>query len=915
MKAQTVGWLIVLALIKKFSCGTRDNPFQLQNKVEAKEGSCIEIKCNITRNLEIGSSVYWFWMKNANWNGTDFNGTVIYSSNIQKRPVSAEYAGRVEYIGSSSWTLRPKTQCSILINNLTKMDSGNYSLRYVGKLQNKWFTKTGTNLTVHENPCPIIFEKPPTVKENETVTLTCSTLNSCPSNPQIEGLTHLPTKSITPTESIKSTMVSFTANWMDDGKEFSCQTHDKPDRCMVRNISVVVEYAPKDTSAMVSPKSITEGQTVTFTCSAKGRPDPTYTWFKKARAQVQQMEMGKDIWEISSITASQSGEYYCEAQNEHGETRSNPVLIDVTYAPNVMIEMTPHGPPIRQGLEMTLNCSVKSSNPQPSSYAWFKDGACIKKEQTYYVPWIKPEDSGNYSCEANNTAGSGRSETFLIEVEYRPRKTDILIPGSVKTNRQSVKVGRSLTVICNTEANPAPNKYSWYRYSENKWTDSLQWTSNTTSNNRLYFESVKRADEACYSCNATNIIGTGDNSESLWIQVLYPPTNVMLTMDTEVRSGEFITISCTVESFPPSSLTLTRTSTSSARSSEWHMTKSANDGHKNIFSHGFNVTSAHAGFYTCYANNSIGEQRSTQRKLVVKYIPQNVTIKAQPGLEVIENQTLTLDCSAHSQPPVTSVTWMKVIDGKDVVVKRIQSFTLKSVTPSDSGSYSCTATNELGSGKSQPVYVHVKYAPKHTTVTRGAVQQLEDGMHAVTLSCSSLSYPKAERYVWYMEKDDYPGYIKVSYHQNYTVNSDKPGVYYCTAENEIDKRMSDPVELFLNRRLTKILIFVLFFILIIIALVFIIRSRRKQSIQQGTSNRRSGWTRFSFLAWWNDNIRRNLTSEPKTQPCQPPPDRTAASNINTVYCTLNLPAKQVSQVVQSKLHNTHIKKTVSEGCL
>ena len=70
-------------------------------------------------------------------------------------------------------------------------------------------------------------------------------------------------------------------------------------------------------------------------------------------------------------------------------------------------------------------------------------------------------------------------------------------------------------------------------------------------------------------------------------------------------------------------------------------------------------------------------------------------------------------------------------------------------------------------------------------------------MHAVTLSCNSLSYPPVRQYVWYMKKDDYQGNIEVSYHQNYTVNSDKPGVYYCTAENEIDKRMSDPIEMFL----------------------------------------------------------------------------------------------------------------------
>ncbi|XP_067456923.1 B-cell receptor CD22 isoform X3 [Thunnus thynnus] len=729
MNAQTVGWLIFLALIKKLSCG-KGIPFELQSKVEAKEGSCVEIRCNIKNKVSDVDGAYWFWMKNATWSDNDYHGTIIYSNGTSQHPVSPDFAKRVSYIGSpsSEWKspYSSKPLCSILICDLKKIDSGNYSLRYVGS--DKWFTREEAILTVDENPCLVVFETPPVVKENEKITLRCNTSSACPSNPKIEGLLSVQLSEAPQNNGEhKSTTVHFTANWKDDGKEVLCQTQDNTDKYMVRNISLIIEYGP--------------------------------------------------------------------------------------------------------------------------------------------------------------------------------RKTNISVP-----HHTGVKVGHSLTFTCDTDANPVPHKYSWYGYNKNKQIYASQWTSQTTTDNSLHLESVQRADELCYICNATNNIDTGEDSRLLCIPVLYPPTNITLSMDTEVREGQPITIKCTVESFPPSMLTLKRTSTSSPQSSEWVITAQLSAD----LSHTFNVTSTHAGSYTCHAENSEGTQTSTERKLVVKYAPQDVAIRAQPNLVVNENKSLTLVCNAQSYPPVTSTTWM--IDGKEAIVNTAKSFTLKSVTPSDSGLYSCKASNEIGSRQSKPVEVQVKYAPKHTNITKVVEQQLTNGTRVVMLTCSSHCYPPVKQYEWYMKMDGNSKDKRVSSRQSYRVFSNQPGVYYCIAENEIGRKMSDPYELFLDGVLKKVLIFSFgcLLIIIIIIIAFIYRCRRNKSIQQGTSNRLPWWTCFSFLACWNSNRRRNLTSEPglaepsrsrddllpyqprrpKTQPPQPRPDTTAASNINSVYCAVNLPRKQ-----------------------
>lgn len=90
-------------------------------------------------------------MKNRNWTANDYNGTIIYSTNSSEREVSPNFIDRVKYVGSPSpeWLQRsyksPKL-CSILICNLNKTDSGNYSFRFVGSV--KWATEEEAILTV-----------------------------------------------------------------------------------------------------------------------------------------------------------------------------------------------------------------------------------------------------------------------------------------------------------------------------------------------------------------------------------------------------------------------------------------------------------------------------------------------------------------------------------------------------------------------------------------------------------------------------------------------------------------------------------------------------------------------------------------------------------------------------------------------
>lgn len=89
-------------------------------------------------------------------------------------------------------------------------------------------------------------------------------------------------------------------------------------------------------------------------------------------------------------------------------------------------------------------------------------------------------------------------------------------------------------------------------------------------------------------------------------------------------------------------------------------------------------------------------------------------------------------------------------------------------------------------------------APKHTHITREAEQQNTEGRSFVKLTCNSQSFPPVKKYEWYQKAKR--GDIRLTDGQTYNVYSDAPGMYYCVAKHEISDRLSDPVELFADRK-------------------------------------------------------------------------------------------------------------------
>ncbi|XP_060936964.1 B-cell receptor CD22-like [Limanda limanda] len=853
------------------------------------------------------------------------NVSLTLSCSAESNPPVSSVTWRKTTDGREEIVQQNQTQ-TFRVNSASPSDSGLYSCEATNDIGRE-----------KSQPAEVEVRYPPTepklsmsseVTEGQNITINC-TVESFPQSTLTLMKTNTNHQSLKITENnlysrhINSLSNTFTVTSANAGWYF-CRAENTEGYKDSEQKELVVKYSPKHVTVQANPGlDVKENVSLTLSCSAESNPPvSSVTWRKTTDGREEIIQQTQtQTFRVNSASPSDSGLYSCEATNDIGSGKSQPAEVKVIYSPNnVKVRANP-GLDVKEKVSLTLSCSAESY-PPVSSVTWMKttDGReeIIQQtwRKTFRVNSASPSDSGLYSCEATNDIGSEKSQTAEVKVRYKPRKTTISVSGS---SDNQVKVGRYLTLTCDTDANPAPTTYSWYR-SKNQQTDS--WWK--TTNSRELSLTIQRADEACYRCSASNLVGEGDESQPVCIKVLYPPTEPILSMRSEVTEDETITISCTVESFPESTLTLMRTNT-------YHQTLKINENNLysraiNTLSHTFTVTSDDTGWYVCRAQNTEGSKDSKKKELVVKYSPKHVTVQANPGLDVKENVLLTLSCSADSNPPVSSVTWRKTTDGREEIIQQTQTqtFRVNSASPSDSGLYSCEATNDIGSGKSQPAEVKVRFAPKHTNITESAEKQELDGRSSVMLSCFSHSFPTVQHYSWYRKSQGEEKDEIVSKHQNHTVYSNQSGVYYCIAENEIDQRSSDPVHLF-ERNSLDILMFIvpaLFVLMIIILIIVVLRYRRKKSIQQGTTNTESP---TGFSGRCNGPRRRSLTYEnvsvepfrsrddlfseqlrrPEAPALQPLPDSTPPTDINAVYSILSLPqAASAQNPTRQKAGNT-----------
>ncbi|XP_073330598.1 sialoadhesin-like [Pagrus major] len=357
----------------------------------ALKGSTVEINCTYTYPSRIDGG------------DTEVKETFWFTKLSGNQPVDlstdSDYQGRVEY---SCY----EKSCTLRITDLRESDSAEYKFRFItNQPAGRYTGSPGVTLRVTDLQ----------VKVNK--------LSSSRSELKCHSSCRLPDRSsyiwYMSGEKIQSQTSSHSV-YINYGDSYSCAVKGHED------FPSPPVYAPKLPSVSVSPSAeIVEGSSVTLTCSSDANPAAKYTWYKENGDPDLQPLSKEPQLVFSSIQSSDSGEYYCTAENELGRRTSEYISINMTYAPKLPSVSVSPSAEIVEGSSVTLTCS-SDANPA-ANYTWYKENEDSPKAsgQIFTITDFRAEHSGNYYCEAQNSRGRHNSTLQLIVVAG-------LIPGSVE---------------------------------------------------------------------------------------------------------------------------------------------------------------------------------------------------------------------------------------------------------------------------------------------------------------------------------------------------------------------------------------------------------------------------------------------------------------------------------------------------
>ncbi|KAM8927834.1 B-cell receptor CD22-like [Pelodytes ibericus] len=602
------------------------------------------------------------WFHNAVYNHSikEYIGNIVYSS-ASESTQDPYFAGRVEHLG------KIEEDCTILITNLQREDSGNYSLRLWSK-DSKWMSPNTLRLIISDSgPDLIIHQENTRVRELEKVTLVCTVNYLCreqEANLTWTGNVKGKKEEVSRVDMEMKNTLTFTASWKNHNDTLQCLLARPSKETELRSIVLNVEYAPRDVQIFPNNSTITikKGDKLMLECMVHSSNPPVtmYTWYHDRKRG----DNTAKRFEVSS-----PGIYRCEATNNVDAAMSAPVKIVVQLSIK-----TPQY--IKEGEKVFLDCRADAS-PAPKKYTWYKNS--VKTSTTtgrYTISQIKESDTGPYECEAQNELGVKKSNPETLDIKYAPKGTVVVINPS----RTAYNEGEQVHFSCITNrSNPAVSSISWMR--DGRAIHSLGSPVKLTPKH-----------SGNYTCSAKNAIGPSVSQNppnKVTVEILNSPKNVI--------EGQNVSLRCSASESEPK-----------VRSFQWYK-----DGNRYMGPREINrldsIKSSDSGKYYCEAEHDLKTVTSEPVEIDVQYAPRDLRVSISPSETVVEKTNVELSCDAKSNPRVKNndYSWYQ---NNVSLRKYFKTLTLVEINLEEGGEYYCTADNEIGGGKSETVKIHISYS-------------------------------------------------------------------------------------------------------------------------------------------------------------------------------------------------------------
>uniref|UniRef100_A0A3Q3BF68 Kirre like nephrin family adhesion molecule 1b n=1 Tax=Kryptolebias marmoratus TaxID=37003 RepID=A0A3Q3BF68_KRYMA len=239
---------------------------------------------------------------------------------------------------------------------------------------------------------------------------------------------------------------------LSDDSLYECQATEAALRSRRAKLNVL---NPPTVTLSIEPRSVLEGERVTFTCQATANPPIMgYRW---AKGGVLLEGARESVFVTTADHSFFTEPVSCQVFNAVGNTNVS-ILVDVHFGPILVVE--PRPVTVDVDSDVTLNCKW-AGNP-PLTLTWTKKGSSmvLSNNNQLHLKSVSQADAGQYVCKAIvPRIGVGETEVTLT-VNGPPIISSDPVQYAVRGERGEIK--------CYIASTPPPDKIVW-AWKENVW--------------------------------------------------------------------------------------------------------------------------------------------------------------------------------------------------------------------------------------------------------------------------------------------------------------------------------------------------------------------------------------------------------------------------------------------------------------